>query len=178
MSTTRKCIFGGVILASVLLYAVLEWHQVFKIVARIPIVGWLVEYNLPPSDFYCSLASVPLRLGRAKVSLVCKYEGRYELNIVGIDTNNLDYSGVRLHWKVDDASGRRLREKDGWGGFVLASGQNAKTAFRYCYDIFFVPFDLPSTTELTVTIVCSGAVDALLKQFPAARIEIKKCFDK
>ena len=75
MNTTRKCIWGSLILTSALLYAVLEWHNVFKIVVRIPIIGWLVEYNLPPSDFYVPLDRTPLRKGFFSLKFACKYRG-------------------------------------------------------------------------------------------------------
>ena len=174
----RNTVFISVLCISLVLLIHTHWDVAFRYCVKIPIVGWLIEYNFPPVDFYRPLASVPLKSGVVNVSFACKYEGRYELNIAGIATNSLDCSGVRLHWEVVDASMRRLRGKEGGGSFVLASGRDTKTAFRYCYDIFFVPRDLPSSTELFATILCSGAVDDLLKQSPMARIEIVKCFDK
>ena len=47
MSTTWKCILGSIILTSAVLYAVLEWHHMFKILVRIPIVGWLSTISRP-----------------------------------------------------------------------------------------------------------------------------------
>ena len=176
--SVRNKIFISIFCISICALFYKHWDVSFRRCVKIPIVGWLIGYNFPPADFYHPLASVPLKSGSVSASFVCKYEGRYELNMVGIVTNSLDYSGVRLRWKVGDASGRRLREKESWGSFVLASGRKAKTEFRYCYDIFYVPVDLPSSTELTITVICSGAVDDLLKLFPSARIEITKCFDK
>lgn len=157
-----------------------HWDSVFQFLVKIPVVGWLMEYNFPPSDFYVPLISVPLKSGRSCSYFTCKYAGRYEMNIAGVDTNSLMHSGVDVHWQVYDKSGHKLRDCGGEGTFALASahGESENTTFRYCYDIFFAPDDLPTKTPMRASIICAGAVDDFVRRFPAARIEVVKCFDK
>jgi len=166
------------LLLSALLFVILEWHNVFNIIVRIPIIGWFVEYNFPPSDFYVPIACIPICSNQHKLSFVCKYAGRYELDIVGVDTDEMDHSGVEINWYVEDSKGQKLRDGKGCGSFVLASGHELKIGYRYCYDIFAVPRDLPAKTALWMCIECGGEIEKFTSRFPQARIVVVKCFDK
>lgn len=180
MNTTRKCIFGGLILTSALLCAVLEWHHVFKIVVRIPLVGWLVEYNLPPSDFYVPLDRTPLRIGSVSLEFACKYRGRHEIRISGIqvDWNKaVSYwnSNVGMNVVVQSEDGRILYKREKNNTRILG-GANGKC--NYCYAIFNAPDDVPLGTKLIAEITCYGEVNELLRHFPMAEIVVVKVFDK
>ena len=180
MSAKWKCIFGGLILVSALLCAEIEWHHVFKIVVRIPIVGWLVEYNLPPSDFYVPLDRTPLRKGFFSLKFACKYRGRYEIQIAGIqaDWNKaVSYwnSNVGINVVVRSEDGRMLYKKEKGNARILR-GVNGKN--NSCYGIFNAPEDVPLETKLTAEIRCYGEVEELLRNFPDAEIIVVKVFDK
>ena len=180
MSTTRKCVLGSLILTSALLYAVLEWSQVFKIVVRIPIVGWLVEYNLPPSDFYVPLDSTPLLTGSVDLKFTCKYRGRHEVQIYGIQADwnkavSFWDSNVGMNVVVRDCDGRVLYKSEEMNARI-SGGNNGM--YNYCYAIFNAPDDVPLGTKLTAEITCYGDVKDLLNHFPGAEIVVKKVFDK
>lgn len=180
MSTTWKCIIGGMVLTSALLYTVLEWHHVFKILVRIPIVGWLVEYNLPPTDFYVPLDKTSLRTGFFSLKFVCKYRGRHEIRISGIRTERdkvVSYwnSNVGMNVVVRSEDGRILYQKETANTRILG-GSNGR--FNYCYGIFNAPQDVPLGAELIADIRCYGAVEELLHNLPDAEIVVVKVFDK
>ena len=180
MSAKWKCILGGLILVSALLYAVIEWHHVFKIVVRIPIVGWLAEYNLPPSDFYVPLDRTPLRTGFFSLKFACKYRGRHEIQIAGIqaDWNKaVSYwnSNIGMNVVVRSEDGRILYKREKKNTRILG-GANGE--YNYCYGIFNAPEDVPLGAKLTADIRCYGKVDELLNNFPNAEIVVRKVFDK
>ena len=160
------------------LFFVLDWDDVFNVVVRIPIVGWIVEYNFPPSDFYVPLTSIPVCFGSHTLPFMCKYAGRYEIDIIGVDADEMERSGVEMNWHVEDVKGQRLRDGSGGGSFALASGHDMRSEYRYCYDIFFVPSDLPIKTPLRMSVECAGAIDKFVRRFPQAKIVIVKSFDK
>ena len=180
MSTTRKCILGSLILTSALLYAVLEWSQVFKIVVRIPIIGWLVEYNLPPSDFYMPLDHAPLRIGSVNLEFMCKYRGRHEIRISGIQADwnkavSFWDSNVGMNVVIRDCDGRILYKREEMNARITG-GNNG--VYNYCYGIFNAPEDVPLGTKLIAEIKCYGKIEELLRNFPEAKIVVVKVFDK
>ena len=168
------------ILAFALLYAVLEWHHVFKIVARIPIVGWLVEYNLPPSDFYVPLDRTPLRTGFFSLKFVCKYRGRHEIRISGIQADwnkavSFWESNIGMNVIIRSDDGRILYKNEKKSARILG-GANGN--YNYCYAIFNAPDNVPLGRGLIAEITCYGEVEELVKHFPHAEIVVRKVFDK
>lgn len=156
-------------------FAVIKWDFIFNIVVRIPIVGWFVAYNIPPSDFYVPLDKTPLRAGISNLLFKCKYRGRHEIRIEGISST--------LFWESDIGMDIVIRGK---GGVVLykntcpnsdiSGGANGK--YNYCYAIFNAPVEVPLGEDLVADIVCHGEVERLLCRFPKAEIVVTKAFDK
>lgn len=158
----------------------LEWHHVFKVLVRIPIVGWLVEYNLPPSDFYVPLDRTALRIGSANLEFACKYRGRHEIQIYGIQAEwnraiSFWESNVGMNVVIRGDDGRILYKSEKKNARILG-GANGK--YNYCYAIFNAPDDVPLGTKLIAEITCYGEVNKLLRHFPDAEIVAVKEFDK
>jgi len=175
MKIRRGCIGIVILLMAVLLFIVQKWHAVFKTVVRIPLLGWLVEYNISPSDFYTPLDEVPLQVGSLKLEFICKYRGRHEIQIRGIDSMLLWESNVGMNIVIRNDNGRILYKKATANSQVLG-GTNAM--YNYCYGIFNVPDDVPLETKIIAEITCYGEVTELLRHFPNAKIVAIKAFDK
>ena len=180
MTATQKSIGFALILTTALLFSVLEWHHVFKILVRIPIVGWLVEYNLPPSDFYVPLDRTALRIGSANLEFACKYRGRHEIRISGIQADwnkavSFWDSNVGMNVVIRNCDGRILYKRE-YKNARICGGANGE--YNYCYGIFNAPDDVPLGKKLIAEITCYGEVGELLRHFPIAEIVVVKVFDK
>ena len=158
-----------------LLYAALNWSDVFRVVGRIPIIGWLVEYNIPPDDFYVPLDKTPLRSGYIKLEFTCKYRGRHEIRIQGVNSTLFWESNVGMDVAIRNGNGRVLYRRDDVNSRIMG-GANGN--YNYCYGIFNAPEDVPLGAKLTADITCYDEVGELQRHFPAAEIVVVKVFDK
>lgn len=156
-------------------FALVKWDAMFKIVVRIPLLGWLVAYNIPPDDFYRPLNKAPLRAGAIDITFRCKYRGRHEIRIEGIKST--------LFWESNIGMNIVIRGNDGnifyrnvCANSDILGGANGN--YNYCYAIFNVPDDVPLGEDIVANIACYGEVENLLLHFPDAEIVVTKVFDK
>ncbi len=138
------------------------------------IFGWLIAYNFPPSDYYVPLASIPLRHGEHTVMFSCKYEGRHDIQIKNIHSNQLWNSGVSVCGQIDDVDEKCYlyfkRDDSRWYGYV--------DDCNYYYASFLAPQEIPLNKKMRLKVRIAGNVEELLKHHPTATLEIIKCFDK
>ena len=156
-------------------FAVVKWDALFSLVVRVPLLGWIVAYNVPPDDFYVPLDKMPLRAGSSNLLFKCKYRGRHEIRIEGISST--------LFWKSNIGMDIVIRGKDGivlyrnaCANAEILGGANGN--YNYCYAIFNAPDDVPLGEDAVANIVCYGEVKNLLLHFPDAEIVVTKVFDK
>lgn len=153
----------------------MHWDSAFQFLVRIPAVGWLIEYNFPPSDFYEPLDKTSLQSGSIKLEFTCKYRGRYEIQIRGINSALFWESNVGMNIVIRNRDGCVLYNRNNNNARILGG---ADGDYNYCYGIFNAPRDLPLGVKLIAEITCYGEVKELLRHFPDAEIVAIKAFDK
>lgn len=160
----------------------LNYQRVFNIVKSIPCVGWIIEYNFPPQDYYVPIVDIPLSKGVSYAEFVCKYNGRYDIQIANITKDKFYKSGISLKVMVSKANKSNVI----WSGgdtnstqFIYYPNENSEeNEFRYWYDAFRVPEKIPLNTKMRLTVICSGDVSAFLTEHKNAHIQVRKVFDK
>lgn len=173
-SKARYIGFAALVMA-ILAFAVVRWDAVFKIVVRIPLLGWLVAYNIPPDDFYEPLGKAPLRAGAVDITFRCKYRGRHEIRIEGINSTLLWESNIGMNIVIRGSDGN-ICYKNVCANSDILGGANGN--YNYCYAIFNAPNDVPLGEDVVASIICYGEVKNLLLHFPDAEIVVTKTFDK
>lgn len=175
-------ICGVLFLSAVILAAcVRKYDALFDCMARIPILGWIVAYNFPPSDYYLPIAHFPLAEGKFKQTVICKYRGRYDIHIVGVKSNAVERSDVSIMAEAVDESGKSIWRNSRSSSELFkyfSSRGNRDEEYRYFYLTFSAPEDVPCNTPFELSICCNGAVDELLQHVPNATVEVVKVFDK
>lgn len=156
-----------------------SYPVVFSWLTSIPLVGWIIAYNFPPSDFYTPLAETNLLEGVHVLNFIGKYAGRYEIQISPIINPSLYESKITIHVQVFNSKNELLFEQKHsnsriWGGKTL----DGIMVYNYCYGIFFAPEDFQLGERITVRIECTGDTQAILEHNPLSRIRIMKVFDK
>ena len=169
-----RCCLAVALIAS-LAVIVLDWDDVFRVVVRIPLVGWIVEYNFPPSDFYRPLDRTLVKSGKSKLVFICKYRGRHEIRIQGVTSPLFREMNVGMAVVVKDKAGRILYKNIKPSSRILG-GSNG--VYNYCYGVFDAPLRVPLGQQLTAEIECFGDTAELLREFPSAEIAVTKVFDK
>ena len=182
MKKTTGCILLVIVVCIVLYcysHANVTWSEMFNNATRIPYVGWFIAYNFRPSDFSVPLANVPLSEGRHSLRFKCKYNGRHEIQIRPIIEDSPFENDIRMKVRITDSDGILLYEEEKNNARILGGAlENGTNIYNYCYAIFNVPTDIPLGAELSAQIECCGNITEILKHNPAAKIVIKKCFDK
>lgn len=172
----RVChIWFVVLLVATSALAVVNWDAIFKIFVRVPFLGWFIEYNVPPDDFYVPLGKIPLQTGITNLAFTCKYRGRHEIRIQGITSRALWESNVGMNIVVRGNSGDVFYSNVCTNSLVHGG---ANGDYNYCYAIFRAPDDVPLEEGLIATIVCHGDIENLMRHFPEAEVVVTKVFDK
>lgn len=169
-------------LSVVMLFAVVKCRQrdLFECVKSIPLLGWLIAYNFPPSDYCTPVVRIPVDCGESKVNVVFPYTGRYDVHIVNIWSNVVANADVSIELVIGDKHNdrvvwRMLKDKP---MLLVYESMDGVNGFRYWYDAFVVPKDIPVNIPLCMSIMCHGNVEGLLRNHPNAVIEVRKSFDK
>ena len=157
-----------------------NWDALFKLLVKIPIVGWLIAYNFPPSDYYQPLAASELRAESFDLNFACKYEGRHEIQIIGIYDLSFRESNVGMYVCVKNKQGDVILRQGANNAKISGGGRvdNGVREYNYCYAVFEVPSDVPCGQNMTAKIKCFGNLGVLTNAFPSARVVVRKVFDK
>ena len=170
---------GGAIIGGTVLFARTDSRSVlFNCIKAIPILGWIVEYNFPPVDYYVPLCQFHLSEGSTNVSFVCRYHGRYDVQIANVKNKSLQENGVSVKIEIFDLRGRRLFSEEISNSRILSCGRSDEVEYRYQYSAFRVPDEIPSGELLSAVITVGGDVSRFLRQQPDSLLQVKKCFDK
>ena len=169
----------GAIIGGAALFARLDSRPVlFNCIKAIPILGWIVEYNFPPVDYYAPLCQFHLLEGSTNVSFVCRYHGRYDVQIANVKNKSMQESGVSVKIEILDSCGRKLFSGEILNSRVLTCGRTDEVEYRYQYSAFRVPDEIPIGERLFAVITVGGDVARFLRQHPDTLLQVKKCFDK
>ncbi len=147
---------------------------VFPRLKHFSIFGWLMAYNFRPADYHIPLALFPLSQKEISMTFSCKYEGRHDIQIRNIYSDQLWNSGVSACGQIEDLDGKcylYFKSDD-----EALSGQVGN--YNYCCAVFLAPEDVPLNKKLRLKVRIAGDVDTLLKHHPTATLAIVKCFDK
>ena len=160
-------------------YGFINWDSAFKLLFQVPVIGLVVGYNFPPSDYRSPRMDVPLSKERADVRFSLKYKGRHEVDIVGCNVNPWDQSMLGLKMTVRDASGTALYHSVISNEVALLSfDEHGRQYMRFCYAVLDVPKDLPADAPLSFSFSCFGNYEAFRQSNPDARIVLRKVIDK
>lgn len=180
----RRCRYSMRILTGVLIVATLslcltmKYDSAFDVLKSVPIIGLVVAYNIPPSDYYTPIAQFPLKKGHSNVQFICKYKGRYDIQIANVKDASLWQSRISLATEVCSDDGKPLWRSAIDDACVFAYSANDEDAYRYVYGSFSVPDEVPKNQRLRMTVVCSGQLERFLRHHPDAVVQVWKCFDK
>ncbi len=147
---------------------------IFPVLMEIPFVGFVVNYNFLPEDYYTPLVKFPLDQGECIGTFKCKHKGRYQMRIKNIHESSSWESGVSVSGQIEFGDGKT--------GIVFYTPDSRKFVCYYgCdyhYTCFLVPEDVPLNTQVFIRVRFSGDVANLLKINPDAMFELAKGFDK
>ena len=175
---SKWLVFGIVMMASAWT-CWFHWDFLFPRMSRIPLLGWLVEYSIPPCDFYEPSATLTLKTGMQVTDFLCKYIGRYEIDIVDFQGKEFDRSNISMRIVIKDDAGKIIMSDEKNDAEALGTvSHDGLRYLRYCYFVFFSPQDVPLNTNLIAEISCSGDLAPLLSASHRPKIIIRKCFDK
>ena len=182
MQKSKKiiCIFIFSLLGIIaLLVTYGQSKTMFEKVKKIPLIGCLYSYNFPPADYYVPLVRVPLQ-GIDKIDAQCQYSGRYDIHIVNVKTNLLENANIAIKISFRNKnSGEVYWETEKDKPCLLAyTSKDGCEGFRYWYDAFVSPSDVPINIPMSIIIECCGDIENFLHCHPEAVIEVRKSFDK
>lgn len=157
----------------------IKWDSAFKLLSQVPVIGLVIGYNFPPSDYRSPRIDVPLSKERADVRFSIKYKGRHEVDIVGCNVNPWNQSMLGLRMTVRDGSGTTLYHSVISNEVALLSfDEHGERYMRFCYAVLDVPNDLPVDASLSFSFSCFGDYEAFRRSNPNARIVLRKVIDK
>lgn len=150
----------------------------YDAIRALPVLGSLIDYAWRPADFFIPCFESEIFRGERTFDCTFKYYGRYEVCIVGIDSNALRECDLCMGMTIRDAenvlfSGQSSRAKvyDTWDG--------TDHSYRYTYFTLGVPNMAPLGKRVKVTIEClDDAVESFKHSFPNAKIALVKRVDK
>lgn len=148
----------------------------FDFFKAIPLLGWTLEYVTVPDDYYLPLASIPICELPSNRDFSCKYSGRHLVCVRGIESRDLETSGIGLKMRVLDENGKALFYKDVHDVPIFSRGDGRGFNFHYCY--FNVPQDLPKNKPLSLEVLSYGNTNVFLRCYPTSKVEIVKMADK
>lgn len=158
----------------------LDYGRVFDLLKSIPFAGGIIAYNFPPQDYYVPVVDMPLSKGECQVDFICKYKGRYDFQIANISKDKFYDSGISIKLTISKMDGNNVI----WSGGKDNSEQfdyypnGDKREYRYWYDAFMVPDEIPLKTKMRMTVICDGDVASFLGEHEDAHIQVIKVFDK
>ena len=185
MQASKKIIFIVLIILgfSVLAQKVGYCH-IFPVLKEIPLLGFLVEYNFPPIDYYEPTLQIPLKNGDFTAEIVLKYKGGYDVHLINVFTKELEKSEICLEFSILNIKGEVLYTNITNNSPLFPyfdpnkSSEYNKNNYRYQYCRFSTRYNkIPIKEKLYIKIKCSGAIEQFLKCHPNACIEIAKSFD-
>ena len=179
MISKRKILNISVVLCMSVI-SVYNWDALFKVLVKMPIAGWLIAYNFPPLDYYRPLAASELRAGIFDLNFACKYEGRHEIQIIGIHDLSFRESNVGINVCIKNINGNVILRQGANNAKISGGGRvvNGLREYNYCYATFEVPHDIPCGQNMTAEINCFGDLGVLTNAFPGAKVVVRKVFDK
>ena len=158
----------------------LDYGRVFDLLKSIPFVGGIIAYNFPPQDYYVPVVDMPLSKGECQVDFVCKYKGRHDFQIANISKDKFYDSGISIKLTISEMDGNNVI----WSGGKDNSEQFAyypnegERGYRYWYDAFTAPDEIPLKTKMRLTVICDGDVASFIREHENAHIQVIKAFDK
>ena len=157
-----------------------QYGMMFNFIKAIPVIGLIVSYNFPPSDYYVPRLDTPLDPHAEGMKFTCHYTGRYEIDVRGGKASSLDESGFGIGVRVRNSSGETIYSGLQSNAVAFASYDRTtdETYFRFCYFVLDLPNDLPLDEPLYLSYDCFGQYESFVTANPQARIVIQKFSDK
>ena len=177
----RGCVFSACVLLTLGICGkavVLRYDSLFDLIKSVPLLGLVVSYNFPPSDYYEPVLQFPVHAKEFKGIVSFKYEGRYDVQIANVNTPQLYHSGVSLKVQIYDKCSTLIWHSSVVDSRLFAYGPADYNGYRYVYGTLFVPKDVPAKEWCRVTVSCTGGLEEFLSSHPDAVVQIRKCFDK
>lgn len=157
----------------------IKWDSAFKFLSQVPVIGLVIGYNFPPSDYRSPRIDVPLSKEHIDVRFSIKYKGRHEVDIVGCNVNPWNQSMLGLKMTVRDVNGTALYHSVISNEVALLSfDEHGRQYMRFCYAVLDVPKDLHADAPLSFSFSCFGNYEAFRQSNPDARIVLRKVIDK
>lgn len=171
----RKTILWASFALALISLCYLHWDSVFKLVWRVPIVSAFVKYYIPPSDFHGFIADLPLQPGITVADAMCKYEARYEVDIIDFAARDLEQFNLKVQVRILDAAGNLLYDET---NTTFRAEPRYEFAYfgrpRFYYSFICAsceaPKVLPIGQPLHIEVTCEEGVDDFIRQNPRARI--------
>lgn len=157
---------------------VVRYDSLFVFIKSVPLLGLIVSYNFPPSDYYNPVLQFPVQERDFEGSVSFKYKGRYDVQIANVTTSQLYHSGVSLKVSIYDKDSALIWHSSVADSRLFAYGSADYNGYRYVYGTLFVPKDVPVKEGCRVSVSCAGEIEDFLSLHPDAVVQIMKCFDK
>ena len=157
-----------------------QYGRLFDFIKAIPIVGLIVSYNFPPSDYYVPCLNAPLDSHAESIPFICRYAGRYEVDVRGFTGTSLEESNFGLCINVRNVRGEIVYSGVQSNAVAFASYDHLTNEeyFRFCYFILNLPEDFSLGMPVSFSYECFGQYDSFVDANPQARIVIQKFTDK
>ena len=167
------------VVAALTALSVCRHEMVFDMIKSIPILGWLIAYNFPPSDYYVPCATFPISETCHTRQITFRYKGRYDVHIHNISTLQDDRCDILLSIRLCTESGEEVLSAKKSASTALAYyNRSGEVGYRYFFMEIDAPDDVPMNANLSMTVSAVGDVNGFLVRNPKAQIEVVKCFDK
>lgn len=155
-----------------------HWNKVFSFVYRCPVLGIIVTYIFPPEDYYVPLVSMPLQSGTMSSPCLCKYAGRYEVNVIGF--GGFDWESYEMRMKVtiiDENNQACYFHEQSRSRTLVGYTKTGEKYLRLCYGVVDCPKDIPLNRALTVKVEGLDGVPEFVRKNSRAKIIFRKDFN-